>query len=120
MPYLLQKQFYEKGFVAMLRDFLEKHLFGYGVLPENPIKLGIAVVIISVIPFWFQEVGSVRHLCVFQALFAVLTAIRLSFISFLATPQGDGGFILFGILERIAGLIISSSFIVVLAKKILR
>lgn len=104
----------------MLEDFLEKHLFGYGVLPGNPLKLGIAVVVIFVIPFWFQEVNCMRHLCVTQAFFAILKALSLSFISFLATPQGYGEYIWFGIMERIAGLIISSSFLVVLAKKILR
>lgn len=104
----------------MLKDFLEKHLFGYGVLPQNPLKLGFKVIIIFVIPFWFQEVGFMQHLCAMQALTALFKAMSLSFISFLATPQGNGGYILFGILERIAGLIISSSFLVVLAKKILR
>lgn len=104
----------------MLKDFLEEYLFGYGVLPQKPLVLGILVVVIFVIPFWFQEVGCMRHLCIIQALSAVLKALSLSFISFLATPQGDGGYILFGIMERIAGLIISSSFLVVLAKKILR
>jgi hypothetical protein len=110
----------EKGFVEMLRDFLEEYLFGYGVLPQNPLILGLVVVVIFAVPFWFQEVGCMRHLCVVQALFAVLKAFEFSFISFLATPQGDGGYILFGIMERIAGLVISSSFLVVLAKKILR
>jgi len=104
----------------MLRDFLEEHLFGYGVLPENPLKLGIIIIGIFIIPFWFQEIEGNQNLCAMQALSTILKAISLSFISFLATPQGDGGYILFGIMERIAGLVISSSFLVVLAKKILR
>jgi hypothetical protein len=108
----------------MLKDFFEKYLFGYGVLPQNPLLLGIVIIIVfAIYPFLFQEVGSIersRHLCASQAAFAISEAFRLSFISFLGTPQGDGAYIWFGILERICGLIISSSFLVVLAKKILR
>jgi hypothetical protein len=107
----------------MFKELLEKYLFGYGIFPHYPLLSGLAVILIFFIFFWLQEVGSIErsfHLCKSQSISAISNALKFSSISFLATPQGDGLFIWIGIIERILGLIISSSFLVVLAKKILR
>lgn len=114
---------YKTLYKNKFESFFDKWLFGYGVRYRNPLFLGLAVIFIFSIIFYVQVVGDFHKLCSLcpiQAVLAFSEALRLSFLSFLATPQGLGGYIWWGILERIFGLIISSAFVVTLAKKVLR
>lgn len=103
--------------------FLDKWLFGYGVRYQNPLLLGIFIIFLFSIPFWFQEAGGlekIRVLCLDQAKDSYIEALRLSSLSFISSPQGRNFYNLFGIIERTFGVIITSAFTVTLAKKILR
>ena len=97
---------------------LSKYLYGYGVFPIYPLKLGLMILIIfSIVFFVSKNSTQLFSLCPSQFCTAVKDSFVMSIVSFLATPYEAG----FGpSLERFLGWIVVSCFLIALANRTLR
>ena len=106
---------YLKG-IKWAIDLIPWLFYGYGVRPKYPLILSLVVFTLSMMIFMYgfglqEPVGS------------MINATYLSVIAFTSNPKTDpltGWYELVGIIERVAGWLLMASFLVVLAKKILR
>jgi uncharacterized protein YjbI with pentapeptide repeats len=112
----LRRECQIKGLRSKITDYIAWIAYGYGVRPSNPLKLSLGLLVISSLIFLFG-VG-------FDDPFAsVLNASYISVTVFTSNPKTDplaGIYLLWGVVERIAGWLLMASFLVVLAKKTIR
>ncbi len=102
--------------VRKLLDYFAWMAYGYGVRPVNPLILSLVLFLVSI--FVFMSGFGLQ-----EPFNSMLKATYLSVFVFTSSPKTDpltGLYILWGIIERIAGWLLMACFLVVLAKKTLR
>lgn len=93
-------------------DWLAKWPYGYGVRPEYPLGIGLIVIFIFFIVFLIHFGFDKPYL-----------ALNSSTTIFISNPETDsltGIYWIAGVLERIIGWMLMTSFLVVLAKKTIK
>jgi hypothetical protein len=80
MMQIIAKFIIKQNLKNKFRQLLDEWLFGYGVRYQNPMIVGLFVILLFSIPFWFQEAGGlekIRFLCMDQAKDSFIEALRL-------------------------------------------
>ncbi len=97
---------------SKILDYIIWVAYGYGVRPQNPLMLGVILVLLSAFIFWL---GSQRQ--------SMTDSLYLSVIVFISSPEIDqltGLCKLWGLFERLMGWLLMALFLVTLGRVTIR